>query len=166
MMAANRMAWIGGSFAKTRALVDTFVSTTENQFPALRNYEYDFRTNNFVDANGRPVSGGRFSEGAKSGVARGARAGSSTLRAAILAKSLASSESGQRPGILEKVLRGSRALVTKGGLDTLFSRATPQQQVSYRSSRRYETALHCIILAHIVGQVGVRHESCHLFPCA
>jgi len=114
--------WGDNDVENTRNLIDTFVSTTENKYPKLAGYSYDFGRNTFVDADGRPVSGERFSEGAKGDVARGARAGEATLRAFILTKSLIQSDSRQEStGILQAVLNGSRALVNNGGLDGLFS---------------------------------------------
>ncbi len=54
--------------------------------------------------------------------ARTARAGEGSIRHGILIQSLISSSSSERPGILERVLNGSRTLVSRGQLKEVFSR--------------------------------------------
>lgn len=118
--------WSGNDVARTSALIDTFLSTLNKQFPQLRNYRYDFGSRQFIDRSGRPVGPDRFADIKRLGMARTARAGEATARRGIFLQSLISSESGQRPGILEQVLNRSRALVEKGGLQGLFAR--PNQE--------------------------------------
>lgn len=174
--------WHGNDVAKTRALIDTFVSTLENQFPGIKEYHYDFNRRQFADTNGNPVSIGnairadRGREGAvvqdgtwetdRAGVsirpvgrerdgelpgsgvsgiaqsarAREARAGEATLRRAIFLKSLISSESGQRPGILEQVLRRGRSLVSDGGLTAMLRRSADFNTADFREDIRQKLA--------------------------
>ena len=58
---------------------------------------------------------------------RAAGAGEATSRRGILIKSLISSESGERPGILEQVRLHGQSLVSQGNLDELFSRQGPRK---------------------------------------
>ncbi len=134
--------WGNNDVENTRNLIDTFISNTENKYPQLAGYSYDFGRREFIDADGRPVSGERFSEGAKGQVARRARTGAATLRAFILAKSLVQSASRQESrGILQRVLNGSRALTKSGQpLSGLFSRGGGNEPPSF--SRTSQMPLH------------------------
>lgn len=112
--------WGGNDVAKTRALIDTFVTTTRAQNPEIKDYHYDFQRREFVDKRGNSITRGRFVAGSERPAARSARAGEATLRRGIFLQSLVSSESGQRPGILEQVLNRGHSLVNQGGLQGLF----------------------------------------------
>lgn len=115
--------WRGDDLAKTKALIHTFVTTLQNQFPGIENYRYDFGRLQFVDGRGRPVDATRLDLGAASPGGRASRAGQASMRRGILIQSLASSESSERPGLLELVLNGSAQLVSKqGGLKSVFSK--------------------------------------------
>lgn len=117
------LKWGVNNVDNVRNLIDTFISTTENQFPQLAGYSYDFGRNQFIDSRGRPVDRERFERGRNTPAARAARAGSPTARSFILTKSLIQSGIRQEStGILQAVLNGSNSLVTKGGLSGLFSR--------------------------------------------
>lgn len=116
------LAWRGNDVDKVGALIETFLATLKNKFPGLENYSYDFRGNRFVDRRGRPVDAARLEHGQRTPDARASRAGQATMRQGILLQSLVSSESGERSGILERFLRGSAQLVSRGSpLNRLFS---------------------------------------------
>ncbi len=117
------LRWQGDDVAKTKALIETFLSTLYTQYPALQGYSYDFRTEQFTDRSGRPVGADRFADAEGLGASRTARSGEATLRRGILLKSLVESAGGERPGILAKVLAGGRSLIQQGGLGKLFSRS-------------------------------------------
>ncbi|MCX7184920.1 MAG: hypothetical protein NTW90_06770 [Nitrosospira sp.] len=134
------LVWRGDDVAKTRALIHTFITTLHNQFPQLKDYKYDFSSRQFVDRQGRPVGADRFADAGRLGVARSSRAGEATMRRGILIQSLISSESGQRPGILEQALNGGRSLVLGGDLSGLFSRQQPSQTVVNPHTRSTLTA--------------------------
>ncbi len=119
------LAWQGDDVEKTRGMIDTALSTLEAQNPDVSKFRFDFARRQFVDANGKSVGRGRFVAGAKRGGARASRSGQATLRSGILIRSLVSSESGQRSGILEQVLRGASALA-KGPLEGTFKRGATQ----------------------------------------
>jgi N12 class adenine-specific DNA methylase/predicted ABC-type ATPase len=124
------LKWGNNDVDNVRNLIHTFVTTTENQFPAIKGYEYDFGRRDFTAKDGRPISGERFSEGAKGEVARGARAGSATLRSAILTKSLIQGSARQEStGILQGLLNSSAKYVQQGGLKAVFSRS-PQANLA------------------------------------
>lgn len=118
------LAWRGDDVAKTRALIDTFLSTLHNQFPRIKNARYDFQKRQFIGRDGMPIDRTAFQRIANQGIGREARAGEATLRRGIFIQSLVSSESGQRPGILEQVLSRGRSLANQGGLQGLFSSTT------------------------------------------
>lgn len=120
------LKWQGDDAAKTRALIETFLGTLDNQFPQLKSYRYDFSRRQFVDRSGRPVGPDRFADAGRSPVARAARASSATARRGIFLQSLVSSEGSQRPGILEQALNGRRSLIQGGELDGLFSKPVDQ----------------------------------------
>lgn len=77
-----------------------------------------------------PVDRATFQRRASEGMGRAAGAGEATSRRGILIKSLISSESGERPGILEQVWLHGQSLVSQGNLDELFSRQGPSKATS------------------------------------
>ncbi|WP_370552010.1 hypothetical protein [Haliea sp. E1-2-M8] len=89
----------------------------------MKGYRYDFNSNQYVDSRGRPVDAARLERAEGTGGARAARAGQATLRRGIFLQSLMESESGARPGILEKVFTRSDSLIRDGGLNRVFSSA-------------------------------------------
>lgn len=131
------LEWGAVDAENVRSLIDTFVDTAYNLNPELKGFRYDFTRLQFVDADGRRVGREAFVEAAAGSGARRARAGSSTLQRAVFLKSLVSSESSQRPGILEQVLNRGRQLVARGNLDGVFSRdkAPPSEGLSVSDLR-------------------------------
>jgi hypothetical protein len=101
--------------------------------------KYDFTSRQFVE-NGKPVTKDRFNELAKTFRVRTGRSGEASIRRAALLTSLVRSESRERPGLLENVLRRGAQLVSGGmvaygpggsgqelpGLRGAFSRADGQ----------------------------------------
>lgn len=120
------LKWGSNDVENVRELIHTFTTTLFNKFPGLARYHYDFNRKDFFDKNGERVSPDRFREGAEKDQARDARAGEATLRRGVFLKSLISSESSERPGILATVLKlhGARTL---GGLRQFLSKTTPAQ---------------------------------------
>ncbi|MEQ1560660.1 MAG: LPD1 domain-containing protein [Methyloglobulus sp.] len=120
------LKWQGSDVDKTKAMIDTFLSTLNHQFPELKHARYDFDKRQFVTrGSGRLLDWEKFDRRAKdTGTGRTARAGEATARRGIFIQSLVSSPGGQRPGILEHVLSRANQLVTKGGLKGLFSATT------------------------------------------
>ena len=97
-------------------MVSTEVSSEYSiKLPSIKSYKYDFGRVQFVDGRGRPVDAQRLHLGAISSDGRASRAGEATLRRGILIQSLMDAESGERPGILENVLRGASQLVKQDG---------------------------------------------------
>ncbi|MCC4115327.1 hypothetical protein LLG90_08210 [Aromatoleum toluclasticum] len=104
---------------------DAFLATLQTKYPGIKNARYDFSQRQFLGVDGLPIhrGGARSFDAAASGPkGRAARAGQATLRQGILLQSLVSSESGERPGILEHVLRGARALVARTAPRVLLRR--------------------------------------------
>ncbi|WP_177219686.1 hypothetical protein [Nitrosospira multiformis] len=103
-------------------MIHTFVTTFQNKAPEFKDVRYDFNRREFIGRLGVPVDRATFQRRANEGMGRAAGAGEATSRRGILIQSLISSESGERPGILEHVLSRARALVLTGNLDRSFSR--------------------------------------------
>lgn len=122
---AAPLAWRDGDdVANVRAMIDTVSAYLEATFPEAAGVRFDFSSGRFVDATTNEPAGGvslevladqRRGEGAS-------KIGSATLRRGVLLRSLLQSGSGERPGILEQVLRRSRELVAQGDLSRIFSR--------------------------------------------
>jgi hypothetical protein len=134
------LEWKGSNKDKINALIRTFLSNFQTQFPGIKNARYDFKTGQFLDGRARPLHREFFDairEGLHSGGASAARAGAATTRQGILIQSLVSSESSERPGILEHVLHRSRALVNEGDLDRVFSSKNPPKGTSVDELRSW-----------------------------
>lgn len=138
--------WYGNDIAKTNALIHTFVTTLQNKYPGIKNARYDFSRQQFIGANGLPIHWGDLGvldKAAASPGGRTARAGEASLRRGILIQSLTSSESGERPGLLELVFSRSFQLASeKGGLKGVFSRPSLStlgagETTSGESNRQY-----------------------------
>ncbi len=87
------------------------MSNLHNQFPRIKGAKYDFSSGRFVGRDGLPIHRDVFKRFGDKGIGREARAGQATLRRGILIQSLVSSQSSERPGLLEKFLNGSSELV-------------------------------------------------------
>ncbi|MGZ5573931.1 MAG: hypothetical protein ACXWEO_02795 [Methylobacter sp.] len=94
-----------------------------HSFPELSNVRYDFNKRDFYrQDDGQPVDWAKFHKyRAEYGVGRTARAGEATARRGAFIRSLISSESSERPGILEQVLNRASSLVKNGNLSGMFS---------------------------------------------
>ena len=121
------LKWGNDDFENIKNLIDSYVQTVENKFPQLRNYNYDFGKQQFVDKAGIPVSRGRFEEGVSK--FRGQKnssgkntIGSGTIRSYIFLKALLSSEDQSRPNLFRQFSNSALALIRDGGLDKLFSK--------------------------------------------
>ena len=108
--------WVKGNVDKPRALIYTFLSNLNNQFPQIKDIRYDFNQREFIRVrDARPVDWTKFNEyRGKGSVGVAARAGEATARRGAFIQSLISSESGERSRILEQVLHRASALVKQG----------------------------------------------------
>jgi hypothetical protein len=119
------LKWRGSDADKTRALIQSFLSSLYGKFPALKEYSYDLGRNQLVDRGGRPLDAERLEFGETTPPARAARAGQASLRRGILLQSLVSSAGGERSDVLGQLLNRSGS-VKDSGLAGLFSSPTPQ----------------------------------------
>jgi hypothetical protein len=117
------LKWSADDYKNIQSLVKTFIENLQTKFPEIKGYSYDFGRNTIVDRRGRPVDTTGLGLGAVSPGGRASRAGSTTLRQGIFIQSLASSESGKRPKLLEQFLRGALQLAQSSRLSGLFSRS-------------------------------------------
>lgn len=106
--------WTGSDIDKTEALIHTFLATMQNLAPEIKEYRYDFNTEQFIDRDGNAVTGAdieyRLEQGRRlRGHAKPrVRAGEKTARRAVFLQSLVSEArkgNGERNAILERVLR-------------------------------------------------------------
>ena len=102
------------------SLIKTFLANIHNQFPDIKRVGYDFRNGQFVRVpSGLPLDISAIMDirrGKFAGMAAGARAGEATLRRAILIQSIASSESSERPRLLENLLTWNGKRLAQNGL--------------------------------------------------
>ena len=119
---------MGDDVANVRSLIDTFLSNLHQRFPQIKDYSYDFARLEIIDSRGRPVDPTRLERGAGTAMGRASFSGRGTLQRGIFLESLVRSESGERPRILEVVLRRASELVADGGLAGTFSRTSDQSK--------------------------------------
>lgn len=119
----------GNDVANVSSLIEVSVANAIHLIPEIAESTYDFDSGTFRDAYGEPLSNevldGWASE--PDGV-RAARTGRNTIKRGILLNTLAHAKSGQRPGLLERALRQSGALVARGLRDTFYSRGEPSAE--------------------------------------
>lgn len=122
------LKWSGNYVDKVKSLVDNYVKTLQNTYPDIKDYRYDFNTNQYLDRNGTPVNEDGFDRLAeRSHGSRAARAGASGMRRGIFLQSLLASPRSGQPGLLEAFLRGSGQLVQQGSpLHALFRRGAAE----------------------------------------
>lgn len=113
--------WTGSDLDKTKSLMASFLDNIARNFPQIKEYKYDFETRKFVDSLGKSVDGSRLELGRSKGVFQTSRAGEASIRRGIFLMSLASSESSQRPAILEQFFSGAKLLASTPELKALFS---------------------------------------------
>ena len=130
--------WTGTDVDKVEAMIQTIVATTENLYPAIKEYRYDFDKEIYVKQgrDGIPVDGATISARAGSSRKAGAASvgsnpaeryglGEKTARRVVLLKSLLDAAGGKvgadRGAILERILRWSDSTVPQN-VQWLFSR--------------------------------------------
>lgn len=100
------MRWKDGDFAfNIQSLINTSLANIKAAIPEIDRARYDFATGTFRSGDGKPLSDGLLKSWSSHARVREARAGSSTIKRAILLNSLAHAESGARSGLLEQVYR-------------------------------------------------------------
>lgn len=122
--------WRGQDIDKIEALAQTLIETAHNIAPQLKEYKYDFQSQQFTDGKGRPVTGAAMA----ANIPRVSGIGEATARRVVLYQSLISAGSegvGKRSQILEQLLRwgNTNASQREGGypdnLTKLFSKSAP-----------------------------------------
>ncbi len=129
-----KLVWRGSEVDRIEALAQTLVETTQNLYPEIKRWRYDFDTQTFRDGEGKPISAASLSSIRQNdgrGVDDSSRLGEGTARRVVLLQSLVSEGGkgvGRRSQILEQLLRwgNSNASQREGGypdnLTRLFSR--------------------------------------------
>lgn len=114
----------GDTIGNIQRMIDASLASISAYVPEFRRARYDFATGTF-----RNSEGGRLHDEVLRGWAsehprmRAAGLGSRSIRRGILLNTLARTESGQRPGILEQALRQPRQLVGEDAKQIFYSRA-------------------------------------------
>ena len=124
------LKWTGNDVDRTKALIHTFVTNIEHSFPEIKNARYDFNKRRFYTNDSSQPNGRNYDRTGAEALAGNARAGEATTRRGIFIRSLISSESSERPRILEHVLSRANSLVTQGGLKGIFSKGSSHTEKS------------------------------------
>jgi hypothetical protein len=96
----------------SKALVDVSLASLTSKMPEFQRARYDFASRTFRTGEGKPLTDGALARWADGqGRDREAGAGRATYKRGILLNTLACAESGERPGLLERVLSQPRQLV-------------------------------------------------------
>ncbi|HLP99230.1 MAG TPA: LPD38 domain-containing protein [Sideroxyarcus sp.] len=149
------LEWGGSDVDNTKALIHTFVTTMQNLAPQIKEYRYDFQSQQFRDGQGRAVDGQAISDA----LPRRARAGEKTARRAVFLQSLLSAareSDGGRNGVLELVLRWGKGS-TPENLKRLFSRRA-ESDVDTRD-RGSRTGAQRTLEGKIVGNSGRQYTA-------
>lgn len=111
----------GDDLANLAALIEVSTANLISHIPEVADARYDFATGTFRSGEGQPLTDGDLDKWASAAAGnRKARVGRATLKRGILLNTLARAESGERPGLLERVLRQPRHLVERGLKDTFY----------------------------------------------
>ncbi|WP_273248567.1 LPD38 domain-containing protein [Sediminimonas qiaohouensis] len=111
----------GDHLGNIQSLIDVSVESLAHHVPEFRRARYDFKTATFRDSEGAAIPDEKLREWASEHPrVRAARAGRRTIKRGILLNTLARAESGQRPGLLEQVLRQPGKLVGDGLGSTFY----------------------------------------------
>lgn len=98
------LRWKDGDFAfNIQSLIDTSLASIKAAIPEIDRARYDFETGAFRSGEGKPLSDGLLQTWLAHPRVREARAGRASLKRAILLNTLARTESGARPGLLERI---------------------------------------------------------------
>lgn len=114
----------GDEVGNLRSLIEVSVANLISHEPEVADARYDFQAGTFRTGEGQPLTDESLDKWASSAAGnRKARVGRATLKRGILLNSLLRAGSAERPGLLERVLRQPRELVTRGGLRRTFYQA-------------------------------------------
>ncbi|GAB1364725.1 hypothetical protein MASR1M32_39610 [Rhodobacter sp.] len=116
------LRWTEGDDAgNLAALIEVSVSSLISHIPEVADARYDFQSRTFRSGEGQLLTDGDLDQWASAAAGnRAARVGRKTLRRGILLNTLARTESGARPGLLERALRQQRQLVARTPLGRSF----------------------------------------------
>ena len=117
----------GNDVANISAMIETSLESLAHYVPDFKTASYDFATNSFRDGEGKPLSDGTLDLWASSaGRGRASGAGRTSLKRAIVLNTLVRSESSERPGLLESVLRQPSDVVSPALRGVMYS-VTPER---------------------------------------
>lgn len=125
------LKWHNDDAENVRSLIDVVTQTVENNVPESKDAYFDFRTGTFRTSEGQPLTDSVVRGWMSSGRSGASGIGRSSIKRAALYRSISRAESGERPGLLELVLRRGPALVEPG---------SPLNRVAY-STREREQAV-------------------------
>lgn len=102
----------GDTLGNMQSLIDVSLASLASRMPEFQRARYDFASRTFRTGEGEPLTDEALARWAHGqGRDREAGAGRATYKRGILLNTLACAESGERPGLLERVLSQPRQLV-------------------------------------------------------
>ena len=133
--------WSGNAADQIQSMIEVSVASTEHLVPELKDARYDFRSRTFRSGEGQPLTDEVLERWALSARRAGeASIGRNTLKRSILLRSLLRAESGEQPGLLERVLRQPAKLVD-GGLRGAFYETPPEYEAERLSLNQFYSPL-------------------------
>jgi N12 class adenine-specific DNA methylase len=117
----------GNDVANISAMIETSLESLAHYVPDFKTASYDFATNSFLTGEGKPLSDSAIDVWASSaGRGRASGAGRTSLKRAVVLNTLVRSESSERPGLLESVLRQPSNVVSPALRGVMYS-VTPER---------------------------------------
>lgn len=117
----------GNDVANISAMIEVSLESLAHYVPDFKTARYDFATGTFRDGEGKPLSNEALARWLSTSAGnRAAGVGRTSLKRAIVLNTLVRSESGERPGLLESVLRKPSDVVSPALRGILYS-VTPER---------------------------------------
>lgn len=112
------------------------LASLKTYVPEFQRARYDFATRAFRTGEGKSITDGQLKAWSEHPRMRAAGAGGRSIKRGILLNTLARTESGERPGLLERVLQQPRQLVGKQAKRIFYKGSKPAQpQTSSRTDQ-------------------------------
>lgn len=134
------LSWTEGKhIANIHSMIKTSLANIYAKVPEIKRAGFDFKTRTFRNSKGEQLSNEVLDGWAsKFGRMREAGAGSSTLKRAIILQSLLRTESSQRPGVLEQILRQRGKLLSDDLSGVFYSQRPTNKEVDSWFNQKWE----------------------------